>query len=248
VVLVVDDDVATRDLLRRHLEAEGVRVIVAASGEEGLRLARELHPALVKLDVLMPGMDGWAVLGALKSDPATADIPVIVLTLLDDGELGYSLGAADFLTKPIDRDRLAAALHRHVGTTESDRAHRALVVEDDPATREMLRRTLQREGWAADGAANGQIGLERVAAVPPDLILLDLIMPELDGFGFIERLRAEPAWRTIPILVLTAKDLTPDDRERLLGRVEQIIQKGAGTREALLAEVRALVRASVARS
>jgi signal transduction histidine kinase/CheY-like chemotaxis protein len=248
-VLVVDDDAAARDLLRRHLEAEGVHVVGAAGGEEGLRLARQLRPALVTLDVLMPGMDGWAVLGALKSDPATADIPVVVLTILDDRDLGYALGAADYLTKPIERDRLIAAVRKHVprqdGADGRAAARRALVVEDDPATREMLRRMLQREGWAVDEAANGRLGLTRVAAAPPDLILLDLMMPELDGFGFVERLRAEPAWRAIPVLVVTAKDLTPEERLKLNGWVEQVLQKGAYSRDELLAEVRALVRASV---
>jgi signal transduction histidine kinase/DNA-binding response OmpR family regulator len=244
VVLVVDDDAATRELLRRHLEAEGVRVVGAASGEEGLRLARQLRPSLVTLDVLMPGMDGWAVLGALKGDPLTADIPVVVLTLIENNDLGYALGAADYLTKPIDRERLIGALRKHVRCGQN---RRALVVEDDPATREMLRRMLQREGWAVDEAANGRVGLERVAQAAPDLILLDLMMPELDGFGFAERLRAEPAWRTIPVLVVTAKDLTPEERLKLNGWVEQVLQKGAYSREELLGEVRALVRASVER-
>jgi CheY-like chemotaxis protein len=242
VVLVVDDDAAARDILRRHLEAEGVKVVGAASGEEGLRLARQLQPALITLDVLMPGMDGWAVLGALKGDPLTADIPVVVLTLLENSDLGYALGAADYLTKPIDRERLVAALRKHVRCGKN---RRALVLEDDPATREMLRRMLQREGWTVDEAANGRIGLERVARAAPDLILLDLMMPELDGFGFAERLRAEPAWRTIPVLVVTAKDLTPEERLKLNGWVEQVLQKGAYSRDELLAEVRTLVRASV---
>jgi DNA-binding response OmpR family regulator len=242
VVLVVDDDAAARDLLRRHLEAEGVRVVTAGGGQEGLRLARELRPALITLDVLMPGLDGWAVLGALKGDAATADIPVIMLTILDDRNLGYTLGAADYLTKPIDRGQLAAVLRTHirVGGTR-----RALVIEDDPATRELLRRTLQREGWIVDEAANGRAGLDQVAAARPDLILLDLLMSELDGFGFLARLRAEPAWSGIPVLVVTAKELTSDERQMLSGSVEQIIQKGAYARDALLAEVRELVRASV---
>ena len=241
-VLVIDDDAASRDLLRRHLAAEGVRVILAASGEEGLRLARDLRPAVVTLDVLMPGLDGWAVLAALKGDPATADIPVIMLTMLDDRDLGYSLGAADYLVKPIDRERLLAAVRKHARAAD---VRRALVIEDDPATREMLRRTLEREGWAVQEAADGRVGLERVAASFPDLVLLDLLMPGLDGFGFVERLRAEPAWRAIPVLVVTAKDLTAEERARLNGRVEQVLRKGAYSRDELLARVRAAVRASV---
>jgi DNA-binding response OmpR family regulator len=247
-VLIVDDDPATRELLRRHLEAEGVQVVEASSGDEGLRLAHLVHPALITLDVLMPGMDGWAVLGALKGDPATAEIPVVMLTILDDRDLGYALGAADYLTKPIERERLLAALRKHVrqdAPAEGSGARRALVLEDDDATREMLRRMLQREGWSVEEAANGRIGLTKVATAPPDLILLDLMMPELDGFGFVERLRAEPRWRSIPVLVVTAKDLTPEERMRLTGWVEQVLQKGAYSREELLAEVRALVRASV---
>src|SRR5262249_47843169 len=162
-----------------------------------LQLARSVGPGLITLDVLMPGLDGWAVLSALKSDPATAAIPVIMLTMVEDRDLGYAVGAADYLTKPIDREHLAAAIRPH-GRTESAAGTRtALVVEDDPATREMLRRMLQGDGWAVTEAQNGRVGLERVAASPPDLILLDLMMPELDGFGFVERLRAEPDWRTI---------------------------------------------------
>ena len=223
-MLVIDDDPASRDLLRRHLEAEGVRVVAAAGGEEGLRLARQLRPALVTLDVLMPGLDGWAVLGALKGDPATADIPVVVLTLLDDRDLGYALGAADYLTKPIERERLLAAVRKHVR-----RDHRRGWQRDAPGARRGGRPGHARDA-AADAPARGlgrgrgrRTGASawsawRVAA--PDLILLDLMMPELDGFGFVERLRAEPAWRTIPVLVVTAKDLTPGgaaETERLGG-------------------------------
>jgi DNA-binding response OmpR family regulator len=165
-----------------------------------------------------------------------------MLTMLDDRDLGYSLGASDYLVKPIDRERLLAAVRKHARRTG---VRRALVVEDDPATREMLRRTLEREGWAVQEATNGRVGLEHVAASPPDLVLLDLLMPELDGFGFVERLRAEPTWRTIPVLVVTAKDLTPAERLKLNGRVEQVLQKGAYSRDELLAQVRAAVRASV---
>ncbi|HZO30538.1 MAG TPA: GAF domain-containing protein [Chloroflexota bacterium] len=242
VVLVIDDDASSRDLLGRHLVAEGVRVVPAASGEEGLRIARELRPAVVTLDVLMPGLDGWAVLAALKGDVATSDIPVIMLTMLDDRDLGYSLGASDYLVKPIDRERLLAAVRKHARRAG---VRRALVVEDDPATREMLRRTLEREGWSVDEAADGRGGLARVAAAPPDLVLLDLLMPGLDGFEFVERLRAKPEWHAIPVLVVTAKDLTAEERRRLNGRVEQVLRKGTYSRDELLARVRAAVHSSV---
>jgi CheY-like chemotaxis protein len=245
LALVVDDDLATRDLLTRFLQAEGLRVQAAATGEAGLRMAREQRPALITLDILMPGMDGWSVLTELKSDPATADIPVILLTMLDDRDLGFALGATDYLTKPVDRARLIELVRTYV---PDDRRQRALVVEDDPATREMLRRMLERDGWAVAEAPDGQVGLAHVAAAPPDLVLLDLMMPEMDGFGFVERLRSEPAWREIPVLVVTAKDPTDEERRRLTGKVQCVIQKGAYTRDALLGEVRRIVQAAVARA
>jgi len=241
-VLVIDDDTTVHDLMQRFLRREGLRMATAASGQEGLRLARELHPAVITLDVMMPGLDGWAVLTALKADPSVADIPVIMLTIVDNKNLGYALGAADYLTKPVDWDRLAAILQKyrcaHPPCT-------VLVVEDDTDTRDMLRRLLTREGWAVSEATNGREALERVAASQPELILLDLMMPEMDGFAFIEALRQQDAWRSIPVVVVTAKDLTPEDRRRLNGCVEQILQKGAYSREELLHELQHLVAACV---
>jgi CheY-like chemotaxis protein len=242
LVLVIDDDPAARDLLRRVLSKEGFRVELAAGGEEGLQRAKEQHAAVITLDVLMPGMDGWAVLAALKADPDLADIPVIMLTMLDDKSLGYALGAADYMTKPIDRERLVAVLKKY---WRDHRSATVLVVEDDAATREMLRRTLDQEGWTVGEAENGRVGLEHVAERRPDLILLDLMMPEMDGFEFVTNLRKREEWRTIPIVVITAKDLTPEDRLRLNGYVEKILQKGASSREELRAEVRDLVAACV---
>ncbi len=240
-VLVIDDDPAVRDLVQRFLAREGFRVLVAASGEEGLRLAREARPDAITLDVLMPGLDGWAVLAALKGDVALADVPVIMLTLLDDRDLGYALGASDYLTKPLDRERLLAALRKH------RRDLPVLVVDDDPALRELVRRFLASDGYTVVEADNGRSALDRLREATPGLIVLDLMMPEMDGFEFLEAVRAEEAWRGIPVIVLTAKDLTPEDRDRLNGGVERILQKGAYTRESLLAEVRRLVALSVAR-
>jgi signal transduction histidine kinase/DNA-binding response OmpR family regulator len=241
VVLVIDDDPATRDLMQRFLRDESLRIVTAAGGAEGLRLAKELKPAAITLDVMMPGMDGWAVLSALKADPAVADIPVIMLTIVDDRNLGYALGAAEYLTKPIDRERLVAVLKKH------RRDLPVLVVDDDVEVRLLLRRMLEPEGYTVVEAENGRAALEQLRHVAPGAILLDLMMPEMDGFEFIAELRREEPWRVIPVVVITAKDLTRDDRDRLNGYVERILQKGAYERDDLLNEVREMVRTSVAR-
>jgi CheY-like chemotaxis protein len=238
-VLVIDDDPIARELLQRTLRDEGFRVVPAAGGEEGLRLARDLHPLAITLDVLMPGLDGWTVLARLKADPETADIPVIMVTVLDDRNLGYTLGATDFLIKPIDRQRLLAVLSRFRPQTASP----VLVVDDDPSVRESVRRTLERDGWTVAEATDGQEALDAVARERPGLILLDLLMPGLDGFAVVARLQENAQWRTIPVVVITAKDLTVDDRARLDGFVEQVLVKGAYTREGLLTRVRELLRA-----
>ncbi len=233
-VLVIDDDPTVHDLMRRSLGRAGYRVLSAGGGDEGLRLARDVRPDAVTLDVLMPGMDGWQVLAALKSDPATAGIPVVMVTINDNTGLGYALGAADYLTKPIDMRRLADVL-RAVRTTR--RPQTALVVEDDDSTREMVCQLLRRSGWDAAEARNGRQALERVAGGAPNLILLDLMMPEMDGFAFLDELRQHDSGRAVPVVVITAKDLTAEDRLRLNGSVVRVLEKGAYTRDELLREV-----------
>jgi CheY-like chemotaxis protein len=240
-VLVIDDEAAVRDLMQRFLTKEGFRVVAAAGGEDGLRLARELRPDAITLDVMMPGMDGWAVLSALKADPAVADIPVVMLTIVDDRNLGYALGASDYLTKPIDRERLVRVLDKY------RRDLPVLVVDDDPVLRQLLRRMLEPEGHTVVEAENGRVALERLRDISPSVVLLDLMMPEMDGFEFVAEFRRDLRWREIPIVVITARDLSHDDHERLNGYVQKILQKGAHGREELLAEVRELVARSVAR-
>jgi PAS domain S-box-containing protein len=240
-VLVIDDEAVVRDLMQRALVRQGFHVVTAAGGDEGLRLARELRPDAITLDVLMPGMDGWAVLSTLKADPGLADIPVIMLTILDDKNLGYALGAADYLTKPIDREHLAAILNRY------RRDLPILVVDDDLALRQLTRRILERQGYTVLEAENGRAALERLRDTTPGVILLDLMMPEMDGFDVVATLRAHESWRTIPVVVVTAKDLSLEDRQRLSGSVRAILQKGASSRDALLADVRDMVAASIAR-
>jgi signal transduction histidine kinase/DNA-binding response OmpR family regulator len=243
-VLVIDDDVNVRELMARYLSRDGFRVRTAAGGEEGLRLARAMRPDAITLDVMMPGMDGWAVLTALKNEPDLADIPVIMLTIIDDKQLGFALGASEYMTKPVDRERLAAVLRRFCG----DRSLcSVLVVEDDPDTREMLRRSLEREGWAVSEAENGREALKLMARIRPALILLDLMMPEMDGFTFVAELRKRIEWRRVPVAVITAKDLTAEDRLRLNGYVYKILEKSAYSRDQLLAEVRTLVAAHLER-
>jgi len=240
-VLVIDDAAEVRDLLQRFLAREGLHVVTAAGGEEGLRLAKELRPAAITLDVMMPGMDGWAVLAALKADPETADLPVIMLTIVDDQTLGYALGASEYLTKPIDRERLVAVLAKY------RRDLPVFVVDDDADLRQLARRILEREGYVVVEAENGRVALERARETAPGLVVLDLMMPEMDGFEFVREFRAQEAGRAVPIIVVTAKDLTDEDRARLNGGVERILQKGAYSREALLQEVRDLVAACIAR-
>jgi CheY-like chemotaxis protein len=239
-VLVIDDDATVRDLLQRFLGKEEFHVVSASGGEEGLHLARELRPDAITLDVMMPGMDGWAVLSALKADPDMSDIPVIMLTIVDDKNLGYTLGAADYLTKPIDRDRLVSLLEKY---RHNHSPCNVLVVEDDPSSRRALGQMLEKEGFELAEAENGHVALERVARSRPSVILLDLMMPYMDGFEFVDELRSREEWRTIPVIVVTAKDITQEDRLRLNGYVARIIQKGAHNRDALLAEVRDLLRA-----
>ena len=188
-VLVIDDEPAVRDLMQRFLAEEGFRVVTAAGGEEGLRRARELRPDAITLDVMMPGMDGWAVLSALKADPDLADIPVVMLTIVDDKNLGYALGAADYLTKPIDRERLVTVLRQH----RRDRP--VLVVDDDAEVRRLLRRMLEPEGYTVVEAENGRAALGHLRDVSPSVILLDLMMPEMDGFEFVAEFRRHEAWR-----------------------------------------------------
>jgi CheY-like chemotaxis protein len=192
---------------------------------------------------MMPEMDGWSVLSALKSDVLLRDIPVVMVTMLDDPERGFTLGASDYITKPVDRQRLSQILKKY---TCPHPPCPVLMVEDDPETRSMTRKILEKEGWKVTEAEHGRQALECMAQERPSLILLDLMMPEMDGFEFAERVRRHPEWRTIPIVVVTAKDLTAKDRRRLNGYVETILCKAGDSREALLNQIRDLLANCVA--
>jgi PAS domain S-box-containing protein len=238
LILAVDDDPAVLDLLSRTLVRDGYSVRTAATGAEALTLARELRPKLITLDVMMPSMDGWSVLTALKDDPVTRAIPVVMISMVDEKQLGFALGAADYLTKPIDRGRLAEVLTKHA-PRDVDRL--ALVIDDLPDNRAILRHALELEGWLVAEAENGRAGLGVFAAQKPSLILLDLMMPVMDGFEFLRELRAREDGRDVPVVVVTAKELTPDERETLRACVENVVQKGTVSHDNLLADIRAKI-------
>ncbi len=242
-VLVVDDDPTVRELMARHLTREGFSVLTAADGIEGIEQARRLHPAAITLDVAMPGIDGWTVLAALKGDPALADIPVVLVTIIEDRQRGYALGATDYLVKPVDRRRLVDSLRTLCGVAIGH----VLLVEDDEDTRTTIRQLLEREGWEVAEAENGRVALERVATRLPDAIVLDLLMPEMDGFEFVAELRGRAEWRTLPVLVLTAMELSEEDHRRLNGDVERVIRKSGQPRDELLNEVGAALAACLER-
>ena len=230
-LLVIDDDPSSRDLLQRMLEKEGYAVRLAANGPDGIAAAKEQKPDLITLDVMMPSMDGWAVLSALKTDPATADIPVVMLTMVEDRPMGVALGATDYVTKPVQKSRVLEAVSRCVAHKSDD----ILVVEDDPMAADIVMRTVRADGRQCRHARNGREALAMVHESRPALIILDLMMPEMDGFTFLDALRVEGAdFPDIPVVVLTAKDLARSEQEQLAGRVMDILRKGAGQRENLL--------------
>jgi len=238
-ILVIDDDADARDLLQRTLSREGFRVVCVAQGDEGLRLAREQPPDLITLDVLMPGLDGWRLLGALKADPRLSHIPVIMITMVDDPMMGRALGAAEYLTKPLDRDRLVSVLRKY---RRHEHDSTVLVVEDDAAARDLTGRALEQDGWRVMAAENGRLALSEMARNRPDLIVLDLMMPEMDGFQFLAELRRNEGWTAIPVVVVTAKDLSVGDKLRLDGYVQRVFRKGAYRNEELLEEIRSLLQ------
>ncbi len=220
-VLVIDDDDDARELLAQQLQRSGWEVVEADSGRRGLEIARSSSPQVILLDVMMPEVDGWSVLQMLKADPEIEHIPVVLCTLTDDRRRGFALGASDYLLKPLERNKLVAALERFGAVPGS----RGLVVEDDQASRNLMIRATQRLGWKVRSAANGREALAVLEEAPADLILLDLMMPEMDGFEFVETVKRRGDWCDIPIIVITAKTLTPEERQRLSGNVLRVFGK-----------------------
>lgn len=240
-LLVIDDDPDALYLLQEGLGTSEFEVIGARTGHDGLQMAREQQPAAILLDVLMPETDGWQILNDLKSDAATVDIPVILLTIVDKKALGFKLGAADYLLKPLDPPVVLDALRRVIG--EKHLARKCIiVVDDDPHVAEMLRQILPESEFDLTAAGDGEAGLQAIRAHRPDVILLDLMMPRLDGFGVIERLRADPELRNIPVIVISAKELTADESKTLKESVAFVMKKHGFDGDLLKNEINSVVR------
>jgi len=236
---LVDDDAKVRDLMKRSLTRDGFHVELAHDGYSGVERARRLRPNIITLDVIMPGMDGWAVLNLLKADVELSPIPVVMVTIVNEQNMGFSLGAVEYVTKPIDWQRLRKLLHSYA---DGHLDQPVLIVEDNPQTRELLRRNLANQGWKTVEAENGRIALEKLQTISPALILLDLMMPEIDGFEFLEVLRQDVRWQALPVIVVTAREINDEDRNRLIGQVSQIIQKGRYNADDLIRQIRELIR------
>jgi CheY-like chemotaxis protein len=240
-ILVIDDERQAREFIGNALAKEGYVVIAATGGRDGLRLARERRPDAIILDVIMPDVDGWAVLRALKADVDLADIPVILVTMLGERDMGLALGAADHLTKPIAPQELVRVLAR---VRRSGDATDVLVVDDDEGTRDVLQRTLVREGWTVREAANGIEGLEQLEASKPAVVLLDLMMPQMDGFEMLRTMRENKAWHDVPVVIVTSKDLRREELEWLRGNTIEVFQKGAYGRAELVTALRGMIEAA----
>jgi len=241
-VLVVEDDAHAYDLIATALNSAGYLSVRARHGDEAIRLAREARPIAVTLDLVLPGIDGWEVLKTLKSDADTRDIPVVIISRVDERDLGVALGADDYFVKPVDRDRL---LNRVRQLTTSDQSKtRLLLIDDDTSLTNWLDEELTRLGYTIESAFNGEAGFAAAKENAPDVIILDLMMPGMSGFEVAGLLKDNPSTARIPILVLTSKEISADDRKELQSKVAACVQKGTSARDQLVAEIRRLRSAS----
>ncbi|KQP62444.1 hypothetical protein ASF41_07475 [Methylobacterium sp. Leaf111] len=224
VILVIDDDSDQLALTTRFLHREGFKVQTATNGRSGLEIARRLRPRAILLDVMMPGVDGWSVLSQIKADEMLAQIPVVMVTSVDQRNLAASLGASDYMLKPVDWTRFGKIVNQF-RLAEPDRRGTVLLVEDEAVTRLAMRASLEDEGWSVLEASNGKEGLQQATETRPDVVIVDLNMPIMDGFGFLQGVRAIPGCSDIPVIVLTGREFSADDRSKLRG-ASQILNRG----------------------
>jgi signal transduction histidine kinase/CheY-like chemotaxis protein len=223
-VVIVEDDRRSRELFELYLERTGVEVVTARDGQEGLDIVRRLHPAAVVLDLYLPKLDGWDVLALLKADPSTSAIPVIIVSMVDERGKGFALGAADYLVKPVGREQVLTALNRAVALPGLRPT--VVAIDDDAKALELVTAVLEPEGWTVLRAASGEDGVALTRSRRPSVVLVDLVMPGMDGFDVVGQLRGDPETATIPIVILTAKTLTWEDKERLRGQMSYVAKKG----------------------
>ncbi len=236
-ILVVDDEPEMAAMISRNLLQEGYNTVTATSGSEALALAARERPFAVTLDIMMPDMDGWEVLQGLKNNPETKDIPVIIVSMSEDRETGFALGAVGYVTKPVSKEQLISEIRR-VGKPGT----RAIMIVDDNALeRKEIGRLIEEEGLKPIAAGDGAACLELIQKQVPDVLVLDLMMPELDGFAVLERIRSNPVTEDLPVIIVTAKDLTEEDRTRLSGNVSSVLQKSATTSVTLLTEIKSIL-------
>ncbi len=244
-ILVIDDDLAVHDIMRRFLVKQGFAVQTVTTGSEGLRLAREIRPQAITLDVILPDIDGWSVLSQIKSDSELAEVPVIMMSFVNDQSRGYALGASEYLTKPIDRQRLYEVLQRCCQEGEN---REILLIDDDPIIRDLLTHQLEPAGWIVKTAENGIEGLHLLnSGFYPNLIILDLLMPKMNGFEFLQALRQDSLYDAIPVILMTAKDLTFIERQSLQGQVEEILIKDLCESKILLSTLKDLLLKAIER-
>ncbi|MGA7160951.1 MAG: PAS domain S-box protein [Bacteroidota bacterium] len=237
-VLVVDDDPSVRDLLMRYLSKDGYLVECVASGDEGIKRAKEILPMAIILDVMMPHKDGWAVLQEIKSDSALKSIPVIMYTMVDEKNIGLAIGASDYLIKPVSKEKILQVLEKYKHKIPSEYV---LIVDDNPDLRTMASRAIQKAGWNVQTAENGKSALSILEHDLPGIIFLDLMMPVMDGFEFLTVFQNRDEWKHIPVVVITSKDLMAEERRQLSGVVKKIIQKGDLTAEKILKQIASLI-------
>jgi CheY-like chemotaxis protein len=228
-VLIIDDEADSRLLLRHMLREFGAEVFEAAAGVDGLRLARQVRPDLITVDLMMPGMTGAEVVGAIKGDPELREIPVVVVSIVSREQRGSILGVVDLLQKPIVREELLAALQRNLRPSQ----HRLLVVDDEADARVLMHSLLEAEHYHVLTAGSGREAWEILHRLPCDLVLLDLMMPETDGFTFLKQLRSDPGYRRVPVVVVTAKELTRQEIDELKGGASDVLQKSAALEQEL---------------
>lgn len=236
-VLVVDDAPDVAGMIADYLTREGYYTLTATSGKQALELAEKHRPFAITLDIIMPDMDGWEVLQRLKENLGTKDIPVIIISVSNDKEIGFALGAVGYITKPVNKDVLIAEINRIGGPAP----HTVLVVDDNALERSEMAQIIEQEGLRAVVAGGGIKCMQIIGKSLPDVLVLDLIMPDMDGFEVLERIRSDPMIRSLPVIVVTAKELTDQDREKLTGKVSSILAKSDTTSTVLLEEVKKIL-------